>query len=818
MSRPAPTHFRRRGLSAALHAAFAGSLVAAPLLPALAQADAAPGAEATVLRFDIPAGDLAQALSAAAIRGGVQLSFDAELTRGKQASGLSGEFTAREALARLLSGSGLELVPGPGSTYSLRPLPPPPAVVQLAPVRVEAQADSGFRARTQDSATKTTLSIRETPLSISVTTRESMEARQARILESALELTPGIAYTATPNPGAFGGQGLRHFGNAFVLRNQELNGDRDIRTDGFSTGNVSVIDLAAYERVEVIKGPSGFYGQGSVGGFINQVRRKPKAEYGATVATQLGSFDTYRVESDVTGSLTRDQSLRGRMTLAYDDAGSFVHGVENQHLFLAPSLEVVLSERTRALFQALHQDERFLPNPGFPTLLVGDRIEAPKISRSLFVGVPNTEEATDKTTEASLRIDHELNRQWLVSLLLQGNRIARRGTHENYAYGLSANGDVYLYTQRATVDQDRWAGELRLDGRFEAWGAEHQLTAGVERNQRDGVRRQGYAYIGAANIYLQDFDNAGSNAPLTGWRTDRRYIIDNQALYLQTALSLGQRSKLLMSARYDEAQQRGETFFQGTPEAQQSYSKNKLTFRGGLTHDFSQQVTAYAAYAQSFIPQSALARSGSLLEPESGEGYELGLKTEWFGGQLAANLAAYQQEQDKRPLRDPSNGPGESFYISSGPHRSRGLELEVSGSPLAGLTVGSAVSLSNNEFRERSDPYYGLSFHGSVDRQHSLYLHYQWNQGPMQGLGLGATWVHVGERQYIRGTSQIYADGYDRVDLNLSCKRFQRFDIGLQVRNLLDERYLEATGYTGVGNYFGSPTAALLRVEYRLAP
>jgi outer membrane receptor for ferric coprogen and ferric-rhodotorulic acid len=51
---------------------------------------------------------------------------------------------------------------------------------------------TGFRAEEQGSATKTALSIRETPQSISVTTRESMDARQVRDLTSALELTAGL--------------------------------------------------------------------------------------------------------------------------------------------------------------------------------------------------------------------------------------------------------------------------------------------------------------------------------------------------------------------------------------------------------------------------------------------------------------------------------------------------------------------------------------------------------------------------------------------------------------------------------------------------
>src|SRR5262249_55929460 len=146
----------------------------------------------------------------------------------------------------------------------------------------------GFRAEEQGSATKTSLSIRETPQSISVTTRESMEARQVRDLTSALELTAGLTSGIAADGGPFAGRGLPG-GEGFLLRGQELDGRRDVRMDGFVVAS-RVFDMAAFERVEVVKGPSSvLYGQGSLGGFINMIRRKPQAAPSASLVAQVAS-------------------------------------------------------------------------------------------------------------------------------------------------------------------------------------------------------------------------------------------------------------------------------------------------------------------------------------------------------------------------------------------------------------------------------------------------------------------------------------------------------------------------------------------------
>lgn len=225
-------------------------------------------------------------------------------------------------------------------------------------------------------------------------------------------MVPGVSSGGGP----FAGPSAR-VADQFSLRGQRLNGDRDVRIDGFAGAAMrNDFDLAAFERVEVVKGPSSMlYGQGSLGGFINLVRKRPLAEPTSLVSSQAGSYDTYRAEADVTGPFDDNARFLGRMTAAYEDAGSFIDGVESRRVLTAPTFEARLGEDTRAILDLMYQRDNFRPSPGIPLRLDGDRLKEPNISRSFYFGVPAERDSTTSPKAASLQLDHEIDDRWLDS-------------------------------------------------------------------------------------------------------------------------------------------------------------------------------------------------------------------------------------------------------------------------------------------------------------------------------------------------------------------------------------------------------------------
>jgi iron complex outermembrane recepter protein len=780
-------------------------------------------AQAGSRTFDIPPQPLMQALARFTRETGIAVDVAGVSAGTINSPGARGRFTDEEALRQLLAGTGLAYrFTSSNAATLVSAAPEDGEVIQLNPVTVEATGappfgdpppDEGFKPDYQVGATKSPTTLRETPQSVTVITQQSIEDRQVKDINSALELSAGASAGNSSGGGPFAGPSPR-VADQFSLRGQRLDGDRDVRIDGFSAGAMrNDYDLASFERVEVVKGPSSMlYGEGSLGGFINLVRKKPREEFFASASGTVGSYDTYRTEGDITGPFEETGSLLGRMTFAYDNSGSFIDHVESELFVAAPALELRVEEDTRILVQGIYQKEKFQPSVGIPLKRVGNELKIPDVRRSLYFGVPASEESTTEEAMASVRVDHQVTDRWLATLQLQRSANMRRGLADNYGYEFLPGGDAFVYSSITEHETDVWAGELRVDGAFDLFGLEHKLVSGLEYNRRSQDSRSGYMGLGMANIYDDDsFEDVGTfpagDLPITFDNTSESR---NKSVYLQLSLGLTERTRLLAGVRHDRTQQSVHDNISDTGNKKKDAA---TTFRAGLTHDFTDNLTAYASYAQSFSPVSDVAASGEVLDPETGEGYEVGLKSEWFDDKLLATLAVFRQELDNVPITDPNNGPNDNFSINAGLQRTRGVEAEIAGSFYPGFTVGAAATYLDSEYIDKRDPNYGLTPDETVDWQSAVYLSYEIQDGEFQGLGFGGTWVHVGARYSIDADGEnVHLDGYDRFDLHAYYRGIENVDLSFQVRNLLDARYIERdNGAFGYGHYFGAPRSFLFQ-------
>jgi len=799
-------------------------LMAMPLM-----AQSALAAEVTY-QFDIPAGSLSSALTRASTTSGMRLLVPSELINGRNTKGLKGTFTLEEALQQLLSQNGLSyqinyqdklIRVAPLGTTETQNLSPVEVRGQLSRFGDAPLESAGLKADYQTTATKMAMPLKETPQAISVVTKDSLEMRQVRNLVTAVETTPSISGNALQiyggAPDMFGGQGITS--NAFNIRGQNA----DVRTDGFKVASFYAgddeLDISAFERVEVVRGPSGFYGQGSLGGFINKVRKKPQIDFEADLSVQAGSYDTYRTEAGITGALNENQDLRGRLDFAYENAGSFVDHIDNERFFIAPSLEAIIDDRTRVLLQLSYQKDKFDATSGVPVNQNNGRVELfEKLSSRTELYGSTGDKSSKENMMASLTINHELSDKWLASLYLQANKQRVNFVDGNYASVYNYGYGDYVYTTRKKDinSADNWAGELRFQGSIEAFDREHQALFGLETNRRDTKREWGNHYNPVAISTVEDYDGQLSNLPSVRasdiaieYTNDNSSI--NHAIFGQMLFSVTDRTKILVGTRYDIAKMDDISNYRGNTKKKD----NAWTHRLGLIQTINDNMNAYAVYAESFTPTNSIGRFGPL-DPETGTGYELGLKTEWFDQQLSANVAIYEQELDNRPITDPTNTRDESFSISSGLHRTRGLELEVNGSFYPGWQIGASVSWMDNEFTEPDDPNYGLSIDGSADRQFGLYTNYEFQQGSLKGLGIGATFVHISDRKFIDTDQspfkQVYLDGYERLDLTMSYNAVPNWDINLLVRNVTDEEYINSGSLFTA--YRGAPRSALLKATY----
>lgn len=102
-------------------------------------------AEPALLALDLPAQDLEHALQAYSRATGMAVLVDRELTRGRRSIGVRGRFTAQEALAMLLTGSGLMARYARSDAFTLQtPQVSQPPPTQGAAARSAARINNSY--------------------------------------------------------------------------------------------------------------------------------------------------------------------------------------------------------------------------------------------------------------------------------------------------------------------------------------------------------------------------------------------------------------------------------------------------------------------------------------------------------------------------------------------------------------------------------------------------------------------------------------------------------------------------------------------------
>jgi len=153
----------------------------------------------------------------------------------------------------------------------------------------------------QDSsiATKTDTRLIETPRSVSVTDRRTLDDRLAVNISDAHDYTVGVTPMDDRGP-AF----ARGFRIDFY----------DLRRDGLRTYTWSVREPVGLERVQYLRGPASvLYGDGSPGGLVNLMLKKPLPVRRTEVTASIGELGFGRFTADQTGPVGGNRRVRYRL-------------------------------------------------------------------------------------------------------------------------------------------------------------------------------------------------------------------------------------------------------------------------------------------------------------------------------------------------------------------------------------------------------------------------------------------------------------------------------------------------------------------------
>ncbi|NEO25693.1 MAG: TonB-dependent receptor, partial [Kamptonema sp. SIO4C4] len=230
----------------------------------------------------------------------------------------------------------------------------------------------------------------------------------------------------------------------------------------------------------------------------------------------------------------------------------------------------------------------------------------------------------------------------------------------------------------------------------------------------------------------------------------------------------------------------------------------------GVVYQPADNISLYANYSQSFLPNSGTTITGDPLEPERGEGFEIGVKTE-FNPNLLATLTYFnisKRNVATADLTDPR------FSVATGEQQSEGIELDINGEIAPGWNLIASYSYIDAQVTEDNQIEVGNALAGIPEHSASLWTTYSLQSGDLSGLELGLGFNWVGSRQGdLRNSFEL--DPYFRVDAVIAYQQ-ENWQFALQLKNLFDVEYIAGTPRTRTrGIEPGAPFTLIGSFTYR---
>ena len=299
------------------------------------------------LSFDVPAGDLVEALDAFRHTTGVQVHSNISTDKlvGFRSRGAKGTLTPEQALRQILRETGLQ-----------------------ADFKQPNQIEISIRNTDQVSVTTSVAEVGmqqfqqalvDTAQSINVVPQYILSEQADTTLRDSLRNVPGISIAA----GEGGAQG-----DSLTI-SRFYRAQRHLPSTAFATSVLTIGTASTTTRWMCSKGrPRWSLARGSTGGVVNQESKQPELRRFVITNGQGGTNDRAR------GTLDYNQPIDAipggtafRLNIVGEQTGYAGRDVANTHRWgVAPSIAFGLSKHTRGFVSYLHEVENDIPDYGLP--------------------------------------------------------------------------------------------------------------------------------------------------------------------------------------------------------------------------------------------------------------------------------------------------------------------------------------------------------------------------------------------------------------------------------------------------------------------
>jgi iron complex outermembrane recepter protein len=508
------------------------------------------------------------------------------------------------------------------------------------------------------------------PASISVITSKEIEERGADSVEKVVQYTAGVVTDY------YGGDDRYDY---IDIRGFTPYTYRDGLAIGRTFGGVKE-EPYAYERIEVLKGTSSSgFGAAEPGGAINYVTKLPKTERFGEVYATGGSFSHKEGGFDFGDNLTEDDTLSYRLTGKFQNADAEYDYSKDNEKFLMGGLTWRPTDLTSLSFVFDHLDKDGIPGSG------GQPIGS-DFDRDKFFGEPDYYFLTTNRNSYSLMFDHDFDNG-----LSFGSKARYSNSDTAFGSAYLSNtrtdgsnlADRYFFGSDTSTEQFVVDAHLMYEKDFD--NVESRTLVGIDYNN---FKSDNYGLYDTSAPPISTTDPVYTGGPVS---TDPTYGTANDqkttGLYLQQDLTFWDKLTTSVGVRNDWFDLSQDDLFSS---ASDSDTQSKFTKRFGVSYKITEEVAAFASYAESAAPP------GIGTEPTTGRQYEVGIKyrPEAFPALFTASV--YDLTKSNITVYDSVT------YLPSTVEkvRHRGFELEAKAEVTESIDVIAAYSYIDSKIDE----------------------------------------------------------------------------------------------------------------------
>lgn len=659
----------------------------------------------------------------------------------------------------------------------------------LETITVNGTSNSNYQSDEKANLNRTKMSKEDMAKSIQTFNQNFIEDAQLQNIDDVITMSSNTIYTGSSH-GRANQISMRGFSGVPIL------------LDGMKiTNKIARPEIFAYESIEILKGPDSLqYGESSPGGLVNLVKKKPTKNSLAQVELEASDNPSYSPKVDLGGALNNDKSLYFRLTslLKYDE-GWTNSNTDTNKIFVAPSLAYDINDNNTITFITEYTKEK---TPSDFGTYVNDK---GKLIAPIKNMISHPDEKFEKTQKiAGFDLDSIFD-TW--SSNLKYRYIDYEGdngdVHMPQRYNHLTNTVTMVYAYQKQEFQEHALQET-INKEFDLFGKKNNLSIGADYNKAysklDMFFDPTQLYnINLSNPVYQHLTNL-SDHPTARNMSAKKTSVESWGTFIQDNINLTDDLIFSAGVRYSESK----------PQNGQRTDATTPSF--GLVYHLSSQTSLYTNYSESFTPNSAMDKNGKILDPETGKGYEFGVKQKLFDDKFDLTTAFFKIEKENIALADPNAPAVGGWSISSGKQESQGFEIDLSGDITSNLSVIASYGYVDTKNKDANNK----DLRNIPNHTANLFTTYKLTALNLPDYYIGGGAKYIGNK-YADDANNIQLDSALIYNATIGYKK-GNWKANLSVQNLTDEEYVDgalASNAAGTRVYVGTPRTVLATIGYK---